>query len=284
MSGIDFEPSRGVRKIFLYTRKSSSPSYGGVILPGLFQSSGIVWDMAAFILILFGEFYGYFQIESKSSMGSATMFVALIIADFILAFVAQGFIGGILKRKNQVVLERNGAISARLRSQMSFLKVLAYLFKAGILFIAFFKIFTFYGLKWGKLDPEMLLMIFIYLGVGLLHIACTGYFFAYVILKVSQSFQRFRHFSSSSAVKPYQIIEYRFSNPNPIGNEPYKTGDVQSGTKSHQVVVEKEDWRLQTWGVLEDDQLESLIWKQDQNDNTKREVALAGLAHQLSML
>lgn len=284
MSGIDFEPSRGVRQIYLFTRKSSSPSYGGVILPGLFQTSGIVWDMVAFILVLIGEFYGYFQIESKSTTGSASLFAGLILVDFILAFVAQIFIGGILKRKNQLVLEGNGANSARLRAQVTLLKGSAYLFKAGILFIAFFKIFTFYGLKWAKIDPEMILMAAIYIVVGLLHVACTGYFFAYVILKAAQSFQKFRHFNSSASPKPYEIREFRYSNPKPLNSEPFRVGEVQTGTKSHKVLVEKDEWRLQTWGVLEDEQLESLIWKQDQNDNTKREVALAGLTHQLSML
>lgn len=282
MNNLDFEPSRGVRKLFLYTRKSPSTSYGGIILPGLFQTSHYFWDIMFFLAVVVGEIYGFAQIDAKTSHGSASLFLGMILLDFACAFFAQLFIGGVVKRKNLLVLEQDNAETVNLRNQIVKRQVFAYAFKVVIIGVAIFKIVTFYNLKWGTIDQEMLLMTFIYLIVAVIHVACTGYFGAYLVLKVALAYQTYKHVSTKK--KSYAIQDFILSEPKEMKGKPFQGCEIKSGNNNHTLLLADDTWRLKTWGILDDDQLHSIIWKQNKDSETKREVALAGLAHQLEML
>ena len=79
----NFEPSLETKSVWRFTRKSPA-QFGGIVLPGLFQTSHLTLDTAAFLTVIALEAWGLGNLLIVGDL-SATYVVFLFLIDLVFA-------------------------------------------------------------------------------------------------------------------------------------------------------------------------------------------------------
>ena len=279
------ESGKGPKEDWLSTRKHSTV-LGGVELPGLFHTSRFYLDAACFFSALAIEGIG---LHALFSLGDVDLGGALGLAavDIVGAWFAHRGIGALHLVRNKLVLctdlPEQEALWASLAWWHKPLRALGY---AGILATAVWKIISFVGLADQSAGMGLIVLIAIsYAVVALLHIFCTGYFFA----EAWTAFLFWRDRSSMLAAKPrenspWHIKGYRrHAFHSPVELTPAKV-------EKHMLQLVKRngaggEYEILTWGILTDHEIQSLAEAQAGKAGTvehqKAVIAIECLRHQL---
>jgi hypothetical protein len=173
-------------------------------------------------------------------------------------------------------------------------KALLLLFKSLLVGVAFIKILLYMDLLsvgFNELmeNSQILPVIILYLLVAIAHIYTSTYFVAYCILYIRIKLSESKELDNIKIHKTIIIDNTDIS---------FEESKISSGENYHFItkkVIENNKlidddntetskyFKLHTWGLLTDKQLDELIWSQ-RNEAPKRELALVGLRHQLNLL
>lgn len=275
----NFEPRRNTKYWWRFTRKSST-LYGDVTLPGLFQTAQIKFDLAAFVVIIFGEIVG---LANLWALGQVSLFaiISLVLVDITFALGLHIPKGPINIAKNERVVEDDPNEKARLEHKIRRLKPWILFCTVVILIVALIKMGLFYVLQGAIFDGLTLAIVLSYAIVAILHITSTGN----VIFEGILSFQIWRDrsaFLSQNKKKsePCTITDYR--------EYKFQTDvELQTvATTDHRLYKDpdtKDKYILKTFGILKDHELQSLIMHQN-NDKQQSILAIEGLRHQLDIM
>jgi hypothetical protein len=290
----DFEPSINVKNLWTYTRKSSFNA-AGVKLPGLFTTKGFDIDSAAFVAVIFLEFWGLYSIVSSigvfnvegsfNVLGFAVIF-ALFLIDVSLALLRHLPAGPDCRYKNSDVLASTPHERERLRGERGSRRFLKPICSLLILAVAGVKIYGFYMLNGGEITGLTVSVLVSYVFAALLHINNTGYFLSGLIFnrKTRKEYSKWARGSDDAhEVTIYGWRPFPLEIPN---GEKIAIKEARAG--KHEIAKETEEndessYTLKTWGVLTDGQLQQLILYQP-TPSAKTTVARAGLQAQLHIL
>ena len=299
-SRLNFVPSEDVKKFWPYTY-SSGNNYGGVQLPGLFKTSLFPLHAICFGLVIFGELYGYMKIRELGTGSITQIFLGFIAVDFFLVILAIFLLGKIKKIDNLLVLVNDEADKLTLeRKKWIRQNLFLLIIKTILIGIALFKIYAYLDLKHISLSDlfrhgDAIPIIVLYILVALLHMFTTAYFFTYCFLWIRVKLQEMKygndrqsHGISSHIVRSLPTgVKFKEAKDKASLNYHYVTKKVKDPNTGELIDDEnpetKDNFKLMTWGILTDKQLENLIWQQEDPD-LKRELALAGLEHQLALI
>ncbi len=282
----DFEPSKNVLSLWLFTKKNEKLVHGH-ILPGMFNQSDYSIFALGFAFILLLE--GAATLWVKSIGITIEIIIASILLDIFLAVFGHFAYGRIIKYKNYVLVlsnsnEGNRAIDDQVYKQIafyirkvSFWKAYRNIFNFLIILSGFLKFFWFY-IDYAIFDSTALLIGFLYLAGSVLHILCTGYFVfsVYFISKLKSQHRRY--------MKPSTTAKFSFVPANPrrlvLTSEP-----IEVATAGRHIIRlnENHEYELVTNGILTDENLSELIGKQ-KSPTQKRIVAIKGVEQQLSLM
>lgn len=278
----DFEPTKGTKKLCLYTRKSPI-EVGSITLPGLFQTAHFPRDAFAVVVIVLGEFYGLYNLFLVAQV-SLAYFGGVFLADFICAILAHLPQRTICMAKNRLMFakadEDENAI-AKEKYKISKARRWSRFFASIIVLIALAKVVSFYGLQGGVITGVTLAVLLSYGVVAALHITSTGYWLFEFILRRVVRWQK----SNFLSADPGEKTKYD-------AHEARKYPPVESETELEEATINgkhalhrREDgiYILETKGVLTDHQLIKLIETQ-QKTSQKEVVAVEGLKRQLNIL
>jgi len=281
----NFEPSLDTKKFYFWTRKSQR-KIGGVVLPGLFSTSGVVADAFLFSLILGAEFLGLMNLYSVSD-GKIKILsvVALVIADFLFAFFLHLPWHIRLEAMNREVLAIDEREQALYRMEQKKFAWLAPIFKIFIWLIALFKVASFWAFR-GIFDGPTVAILLSYCVVALLHIYCTGFFLSELWLnwQIRREFRiyidsrnpernkyrtgiRARLIECKNPMKRSAVAQHVFDEEQPNSSD----------TPSIGVFV------LKTKGILTDGQLYDIVRNQDTRE-ARMELAVKLLEHQMDIM
>lgn len=258
----NFEPSRSTKFWWTYTRKTST-YHSGVTLPGLFQTSQFYLDSTAFFIIIIGELYGLYNLYVIAQI-SFVFVVGLFLADLIFAIIGH-IPQGISCRANNILAlsedrKRIGIEKKSIR-RWRLLSLGAYII---IITLALFKIISFYALQGGVFDGITLAIILSYGIVAILHISSTGYFLSELLLSIMLWRERNKFYSNDEDSSFFKINGSRKSliiSEVPLENANVDKHKLYPASKS-KAKESKYQYYLETWGILTDRQLESLIGHQ----------------------
>jgi hypothetical protein len=292
--GEDFEPTKDVKNLWTYTRKSSFNA-AGIRLPGLFTTKNFDVDAAAFVAVLFLEAWGLFSLVSsfglRNEEGGLNIFgiggaFALFLIDLALAFLRHLPTGPECRYKNEWVLALTAQEQQKLLNQRSGRRWLAPICAFLILLVAGVKVYLFYMLNEGEITGLTASVLVSYVFAALLHINNTGYFLAglYFNRKIRKDYNKWAngafdaHSYTIYGKRPYAIEVSR--------DESISIKEANAGEhKIRQYIAESGEpiYFLETWGVLTDRELAALIVLQS-SPNAKTSVARTGLMAQLDIL
>lgn len=290
---LDYLPSIEILRLWLRTYTTES-AYSGVKLPGLFKVNLFPLHFFFFIIVILGEFYGWYVIRSIATAEINSVFIGLIIVDLALVVLAYFIVGRIKLVRNQLLLLTNEGKIASLKSSIFPFKLLLFIIKSAFVFVAIIKIISYLDLNRITISEileytDLIPVIILYIIVAALHITSSVYFIAYAVLYARLKINQNKGIEN--------IIKHKTS----VFSKPinFDEAKVMSGTSSHYLtkkvfddnlnLVEdinpntKDFFKLHTWGLLLDEQLDEIVWAQTKPE-MKREVALFCLAHQLDML
>ena len=290
----DFEPSINVKNLWTYTRKSPFNA-AGVKLPGLFTTKGFDIDAAAFVAVIFLEFWGLYSIVSSigvlnaegsfNILGFAVIF-ALFLIDVSLALLRHLPSGPDCRYRNNDVLASSPQQRHILRNERGMRRLLNPICSILILAVAGVKIYGFYMLSGGEITGLTVSVLVSYIFAAILHINNTGYFISGLIFNRRIRKEYGKWASGSDNAYEVTIYDYR---PFPIDIPSDERIAIREATASkHQIVTEAAEhgetiYILKTWGVLTDGHLQALVVHQP-TENARSTVARAGLKAQLHIL
>lgn len=271
----DFEMSVVAKRWWKYTRKYSN-TYGGVTLPGLFQTRQYTFDLFLFLLIIACEVIGVINLIKVGNFNVVFVW-SLFALDLLFAFCAHLPKGRILEMKNRFILTEDDALKANIKRQIFIRRFISITCKVVIVTIASFKVISFITL-YGVFDGISFLICITYAIAAFLHIYATGYFLFELALRIKIFFEH-NAFLSHGKVNsnPYWIKRTRPHNF--ISN----TLLVEFQVNRHKLFKRNNDYILETWGILTDEELQSIIAQQE-NHEQRRIIAIEGLIHQLEIL
>lgn len=300
---LNFVPSQDTKKTWPYTF-SLGNNYGGVQLPGLFKTSLFPLHAFCFGIIVFGELYGYIKIRELGTGSISQIFLGLIGVDFFLVLISIRLLGPINRIENLLVLITDESNKNILQRKKWILENMYLLFiKLLLALIAIFKIFAYIDLKQIELSEllfhgDAVPIIVLYIIVAILHMYTTAYFFTYCFLYLRIKFEEIKYGNkrnnSNLNISKHILnllpsdVNFTDARERASLNSHFITKKIVDSTDNTTLIEDpdintKEQYKLITWGILTDRQLENLIWQQ-KYDNQRRELALAGLEHQLSLI
>lgn len=295
--GENFEPSVSTKNIWTFTRKSPY-NVEGMRLPGLFTTSRFDTEAVAFALVCILEIWGLYSLVSSFGLFDVTGafntwgvggVVAAFLLDLFLATVRHLPVGADCRYRNRRVIATTPQELARLEHERGSWRWLSPICAVLILILAGVKIWLFYKLNEDVGITGLTASVLVsYFFAALLHIFCTGYFL---------SAWYFRTFCIGSDHKTWandgptaqelQIHDWR---PFPIEIPTGETVRINEKARAHEHYIRRgniEDgeatYVLETWGVLTDRDLQSLIVNQP-TANAKTTLARVCLQAQLLIL
>ncbi|GAB3571764.1 hypothetical protein GCM10027578_30590 [Spirosoma luteolum] len=273
--GQDFVPSKETKNFWLYTNKSKR-TFGGVALPGLFETIGYPTQMIAFFTILALEIIPTIYGIDEGVLWQAVL--AAVFIDIFLAIVSHLWHDKICKHRNELVNADKEVLKEDLRRKIKKYNTYTYFFYVLILSSGILKFYFFYD---AYMTPDAIAgaVLVCYILGSILHVAYTGYFlytsrFNY---KIQSEYSRY---VSSGGVdfkdKTGPIVQPLF--PEGINLE------IQPDTSGNHKIYKNKDGRfyLETCGILTDNELANLVVRQPYN--AQGFTAKAGLGRQIEIL
>jgi hypothetical protein len=281
----EFEPSRGTKDVWLFTRKKSS-NYWGMPLPGLFQTEHSTIDASGFVVVIILELWG---LQSILIVGDTpfTYVAVLFLADLVFAIGRHLPQAKLCEYHNRLLVpddRHQHKDVARLKASITKRKLITHVFTLLIFALAGFKIIGFVALEGGEFTGLTLAISLSYGVAAVLHVTCTGYFLfglatsilfqsdrrKYLRLGSKRLVPRQFQFRSSADIQETTVDRHRL----------YRGQDESHASESS---ANDGTWFLETTGVLTDGQLGTLVNSQPDRP-ASHEVALAALFHQLQIL
>jgi len=271
-----FMPSEATRKWGLYTHKSPHV-YAGIVLPGFFQTTYFTFHLIGFIAIFILE--GLAILWSFEEGSSIAIILGLAFFDIFLAVMSHRKHNEIVLCKNRILFEKDQV--NKTNHQRNLIKYNRYknFFYFLIMGSAFAKFYFFFSIYF-FFNAVSLLIMFLYLLGGLLHISCTGYAVFTIIFYWMISRERNKYLDSQGATLSYGINKEPFVHPIESAQKLILT-PVE--VDAHKIIEKDGNYYFETNGILNDSQLARMISRQ-KDENAKREVAINGIAHQYSIL
>ena len=273
--GQDFVPSKETKNFWLYTKKSKR-TFGGVALPGLFETIGYPTQMIAFFTILFLELVPTIYGIEEGVLWQAIL--AAIFIDIFLAIVSHLWHDKICRYKNEMVNADREVIKEDLRRKINQHNTYTYIFYILILCSGILKFYFFYD---AYMTPDAIAgaVLVCYLLGAILHIAYTGYFlytsrFNY---KIQSEYSKY----VTSGGITYKDKTGKITQPLfPEG----MTLDIQSDSSGNHKIFQTDNAvsYLETCGVLTDNELANLVVRQPYD--AQGLTARAGLKRQMEIL
>ncbi len=274
----NFEMSVVTKRFWLYTRKFSN-QYGGVTLPGLFQTRQYTFDLFLFIVIITCEIIGIINLQRVGQFNIIFVF-SLFLADILFAIFAHLPKGKICRIKNQLILAEEAEEISRLKKQKKIRVFISSIFKLLIVGLALFKVLGFYFLH-GTFNGLSFLICLTYAVAAFLHIYATGYFLWETLVIIRVAFEHNKFLSIDKKTQNPYKTEGTF----PHGFES-KTPLNPATVNRHSLIQDPESadkYILNTFGILTDRDLQNLIAQQSSRDQ-KSKLASECLRHQLIIL
>lgn len=273
--GQDFVPSNETKNFWLYTKKNKR-TFGGVVLPGLFETVGYPTQMIAFFTILFLEVVPTIYGIEEGVLWQAIL--AAIFIDVFLAVVSHIWHDRICKCRNEMVNADREVLKEDLRRRINRYNLYTYFFYVLILCSGILKFYFFYD---AYMTPDAIAgaVLVCYLLGAILHIAYTGYFlytsrFNY---KIQSEYSRYVVSGGETYKdKTGKIIQPLFPDGITLNIQPDSSGNHKIFKINDQVV------NLETCGILTDNELANLIVRQPYD--AQGLVARAGLKRQMEIL
>ena len=279
----DFVPSKETKNFWLYTKKSQR-TFGGVTLPGLFETVGYPTQMLAFFAVLLLEVVPTVYGVTQGVMWQA--FVASIFVDIFLAIVAHLWHDKICRYKNELVNADLGVEKEALKRKINRYNLYTYFFYVLIMVSGVLKSYYFFD-AYMVLDAIAGAVLVCYLLGAVLHIAYTGYFlytsrFNHKIqAEYSEYVSSYKEYVSSGGQKfkdgTGAIAQPLFADETLVNVVPTVSGN-------HKIfkLDSDEKYYLQTNGMLTDNELANLIIRQP--FNAQGLIARSGLKRQMEIL
>jgi hypothetical protein len=308
---LGFEMSEETKGKWLSTRKKGKPvgNSGDILrLPGLFETVGYSQDKSLFIIAMLLEIAGFLLISALANFG---VLIAAIVAAFIVidVFLAIGIHWKYFKHgkqtagysicefENRIAIDKTDAGKLKgwknwlNKSQNWFFKYLFIVIlwtlaiaKAGAIFVLNTEAYVF-----------GILAFLLYGFIAFVHMNNTGFFLAEARRKRSYK-KELNQFTNSRTLRDEekdeeikstetkQYREYELSDKIPDDIKPVKikkAGKFNEDTVYNAILKDGDKWKLFTWGLLEDEDLQDLLVG---NDNLKKYIAVECLKAQLNML
>ncbi len=268
----NFEPSKATKEFWLYTKKSKR-TFGGVILPGLFETVKYSNQMIGFVTIFILEL-----IPTVYGIEEGVLWEAIVVAIFIdiaLAIVSHLWHDKICRYKNELVLAPNEVAKEDLRRKISKCNTYTYFFYFLILASGCLKFYFFFDAYMTQ-DVIALGALVCYLLGAILHIAFTGYFLytSHFNYKIHAEYSKY----ISTSGKSFGITD---SNPQPINTDNTNVQITEYTAGQHKIFKKENDqYYFDTYGVLTDKELASLAGIQ-KSATSQSIIAREGLKQQL---
>ncbi len=274
--GQDFVPSKETKNFWLYTHKSKR-TFGGVALPGLFETIGYPTQMIAFFTILALEI-----VPTIYGIGEGVLWQAVLAAVFIdifLAIVSHLWHDKICKYRNEMVNADKEVTKEDLRRKIKKYNTYTYFFYVLILSSGILKFYFFYD---AYMTPDAIAgaVLVCYVLGSILHVAYTGYFLYTSRFNYKIQSEYSRYVSSGG-------VEFK-DKTGPIRQPLFPEGvnlDIQPDTSgNHKIYKDPIDGKfyLETCGVLTDNELANLVVRQPYN--AQGFTSKAGLGRQIEIL
>ncbi len=270
----NFEPNKASLHKWFGTRKKPMV-FGAVELPGVFQTHSYSNDTLKISIILILELIGAFAImyEGGFIFLSVVPILFAIIVDIYLAIQLHSYVPNRLELKNRAKAESDPDTAAKFEQQSKQGGTIEALIKFSIYLLGTLKGIAYY-LYVGSLDPQVILMILIFLIIASLHISTTGYWVAEFMLRLSIKKQVEEHILNPSSTTNRAIERVSIfkadSNIRTINIGQHK---LQQGDNNN-------DYKLITVGVLTDNDLAAMVAVQP-SVSLQSVVASACIKHQI---
>ncbi len=277
-----FEPSTTTKNLWLATRKRERKIEGGLILPGVFQTTNTMLDAMGFSFVIVLEIVGLFLLREYSGI-NLFYTIFLFVADVLFALLKHyPAAQKICLNRNELIYlvaeEGNAAKRAKIEKEIASLKRYQYVWGVLIIIITLYKVIAFYAAV-RQFNGIVFLVILNYFVVALLHITCTGYFIAYIVFKLSLLLDHKKFTDTDGkqcSVKKHRT--YEFSSSANIKHEKHEKESPKA--KIHYIEKKDDKYVLNTWGVLEDEKRDDLL-NQQSGRNSKEDVARSCVRHQI---
>ncbi|KAB7728393.1 hypothetical protein F5984_18650 [Rudanella paleaurantiibacter] len=275
--GQDFVPSKETKNFWLYTKKSKR-TFGGVVLPGLFETIGYPTQMIAFFAILVLEIIPTIYGIDQGVMWEAI--AAAIFIDIFLAVVSHAWHDRICRHQNELVNADNEVLKEDLRRKISKYTLYTNFFYVVIIASGIMKFYFFYD---AYMTPDAIAgaVLVCYLLASILHVAYTGYFlytsrFNY---KIQSEYSRY----VSSGGQRFKDSTGTIQQPLFINGSTPQVKPIQVSAGNHHIYPKDENhFVIETTGVLTDRELADLIVKQP--FDIQGLIARKGLQRQMEIL
>jgi hypothetical protein len=270
----NFEPNKASLHKWFGTRKKPMV-FGAVELPGVFQTHAYSNDTLKVSIILILEAVGAYAIMYEGGFVFLSVIPVLfaIIIDIYLAIQLHSYVPKRLELKNRAKAETDPAIAAKFEQQSK-----QGLATEGLIKFAIYLLGTLKGIAYflyvGAIDPQVILMIVIFLIIASLHISTTGYWVAEFMLKQSIKKQVEEHILNPTTT-PNRAIE-RMSTFNADSN----IRVINIGLHKLEKSEVQNEYKLITVGVLTDNDLAAIVAVQP-SVNLQSVVASACIKHQI---
>jgi hypothetical protein len=285
--GQDFVPSKETKNFWLYTNKSKR-TFGGVALPGLFETIGYPTQMIAFFAILVLEI-----IPTVYGIGEGVLWQAVLAAVFIdifLAVVSHLWHDKICKLRNELVNTDPQVLKEGIRRKIRNYTIYTYIFYILILCSGILKFYFFYD---AYMTPDAIagaVLVCYFLG-AILHIAYTGYFlytsrFNYKIQSEYSKYVSSSEIATAEGNNNSTAVAHK-DQTGEVSQPLFPAGvniDVQpTASGLHRIYMGEDNiFYLATCGILTDHELANLIVRQPYN--AQGFVAKTGLRRQIEIL
>lgn len=179
-----FEPVESLES-WLATHKRPYSTFGGTTLSGLFNTHNTYWGvflLAVSIEIIGAVFLATNFLDAGADLGlvGGIIGASALILDLTFAYLASPLNGYIIYLENKQQLYSSEPKTKKfLADEVNKVKKNKMIFSALILLVAAVKIFFFYQ-GYGAFDMPVFIMTFLFILVGIIHIFCTEYFFAWI--------------------------------------------------------------------------------------------------------
>ena len=273
--GQDFVPSKETKNFWLYTKKSKR-TFGGVALPGLFETIGYPTQMIGFFAILLLEI-----IPTIYGIGEGVLWQAIaaaIFVDIFLAVVSHIWHDRICRHKNELVNADREVIKEDLKRKINKYNTYTYIFYVLIIGSGILKFYFFYD---AYMTPDAIAgaVLVCYLLGAILHIAYTGYFL-YTSRFNHKIQSEYSEYVSSGGVtfkdKTGEIIQPLFPEGMALNVQPDSSGNHKIFQSDSKIFF------LETCGILTDNELANLVVRQPYD--AQGLTARAGLKRQMEIL
>jgi hypothetical protein len=168
----NFEPSKEMLSLWLYTRKKST-FHGGLQLPGLFSIYNFTMDFGFVIGMLVAEGAGVFLLADYLGFEWYILAVSIII-DIALGAIAHAKEKYTCEYKNKIVTAESNAKVALMETKITSNAIFQNIFFTLIALLALGKCFLFY-VGYGAIDTFLLLPVAFYVFSAYVNITRTGY-------------------------------------------------------------------------------------------------------------